>query len=827
MRKRYFILFLMVLYYNAINIKAYIRSGANFLEYTPTARGTSLGDALTGGALDSSAIFFNPAGLGFQKSYEFMASHINLLNYIGYEYLSYITGFKKGMLGISGIFYHQFFNTEDSHRVIQGFSQDKLKIYDLGLTASYGYKFLRNLSGGIGLKYIRRVLDEYTAQTFAFDLGVIYKTRLLGNKFWSGKKEANFKDTMIGFSIHNIGAGVKFIEESDPLPVRISIGIAEFLSNYLFLFISSGLTVAGSESEFNYNAGLEILPLWIITPRIGISSGEIAVGAGIKFNLFQNIYKFDYAYKFTPVSTLGSTHWLSFSFTEAREIEKTIISRIIPFPDKGMFINDIVEEYQKEQEKIEVIEKKKITYKIKVNEFLSPDKYILARAYNVKLHEFILNEIEKSDKFQPAVKREDLIVNADLSIEGEILTIKVTFTSPEGKEIDKLIYSVPVKFEREKFEDVNYLPLIRVGDKIIIKKVEQPVEKKKDEIIDKLNEIAGKVVKYLETNILKLVSAHLVVRVNIDDVELYINGIKYGNLMKDRDYEISLEKGEYTLTFLKENYTTVKKKIKLKNFEKKKLNINLEEGMFYVDVSFISFPSRVKVYYKDKYRGKTPLIVKDVPRGENHFKFKYGKEEWEENIIIKQKGKHNFVKIIKYIDDLSKFNINFWRRIINDDVKVYVEDNKLIIKGRSIDNQYKWNGVVSPVINFRNCYIKLDLKSEKDNDVIIGFIDEDRNGFVLRYNEGYYQYYGWGKNETDKFITGIDIENKKGVHTITIKYSDGIFTGIVDDMKIVTEKIKLKQNGRFIILVDTDKMNKKIRVEIEHLSFYNGYNFSI
>ena len=67
--------------------------------------------------------------------------------------------------------------------------------------------------------------------------------------------------------------------------------------------------------------------------------------------------------------------------------------------------------------------------------------------------------------------------------------------------------------------------------------------------------------------------------------------------------------------------------------EKKKLNINLEEGMFYVDVSFISFPSRVKVYYKDKYRGKTPLIVKDVPRGENHFKFKYGKEEWEENII--------------------------------------------------------------------------------------------------------------------------------------------------------------------------------------------------
>ncbi|TPW18354.1 MAG: hypothetical protein FD126_3471, partial [Elusimicrobia bacterium] len=85
---------------------------------------------------------------------------------------------------------------------------------DTAYTVSYSRKLTGSLASSLGgnLKLLRSQIGPYSAQTVAVDLGAQHR--------FAGKPLS------LGASVLNIGRGLKFMDQSDPLPLTFSLGAA-------------------------------------------------------------------------------------------------------------------------------------------------------------------------------------------------------------------------------------------------------------------------------------------------------------------------------------------------------------------------------------------------------------------------------------------------------------------------------------------------------------------------------------------------------------------------------------------------------------------------
>lgn len=209
-----------------------------FLQIEPDSRGAGMGNTGVAIADNASALFWNPAGLAFQKGeHQASITHSNWLanfqvNDLFYDYLVgkyYIEGI--GTIGAHLTFLNlgeQAHTGEDSPDIISRFNS-----YELAFGGSYGFQVTENLGLGTSLRIIYSSLASgvqgvgVSAQkvnpgtSVGVDLSVLYKT----NPFQIGGRDAGFS---VGANLSNLGPGIQYTDnaQKDPLPTILRFGWA-------------------------------------------------------------------------------------------------------------------------------------------------------------------------------------------------------------------------------------------------------------------------------------------------------------------------------------------------------------------------------------------------------------------------------------------------------------------------------------------------------------------------------------------------------------------------------------------------------------------------
>ena len=222
-------------------------TGATFLKIEAGARPVAMGGAFVAVADDANTTYWNPAGLAQLEEREITAMHNEWLQGIRYEFLGYAHPIKseKRVQGF-GASVMALYTTGLEERTEETMEPEgTFAAYDIALAGAYACKVSKALSIGANLKLIHQRIQDETAWGGAIDIGLLYR--------FPGPRKRFSRDTLqLGFAVQNIGPKIKFIKESDPLPLNIKAGIAK---TFDLRSIESGLTLA-----FDVNAPIDNVP---------------------------------------------------------------------------------------------------------------------------------------------------------------------------------------------------------------------------------------------------------------------------------------------------------------------------------------------------------------------------------------------------------------------------------------------------------------------------------------------------------------------------------------------------------------------------------------
>jgi len=261
-------------------------------------------NAYTAVAEDVNSISANPAGLGFVKNNQFLFMYNNYVQDVNHNYLAYCQPVEAigGKIGINvslfdaGDFDRTTIGTTGILYNSNGFFTSK----DMIIGASYGKAMNPNLNFGLSIKYINSKIDNYKADGYAGDLGIIYSEE---NMFSQPVK--------IGFVIKNLGTKIKYDKEKESLPTEYRIGFASFfnLSKDVNLLPAIDLSYIKDE-KVNVNVGAEISYLNSFFVRCGYDN-SIDIGNKLSFGAGYKIKNISIDYAFTSYDELGDGHRIS------------------------------------------------------------------------------------------------------------------------------------------------------------------------------------------------------------------------------------------------------------------------------------------------------------------------------------------------------------------------------------------------------------------------------------------------------------------------------------------------------------------------------------
>jgi hypothetical protein len=271
-----------------------------FLKLGIGARAAGMGDAFVSLADDASAAYWNPAGLCGLRGREFLFNHLEWFQDIRLENVTGAWGDETQGLGLSATLLHVGGLEE---RDSEGNYLGEFRFFDCALAASYAREIAPSLSAGVTGKFLMEQIDRERAQTVAADLGVLMEVPGSGLR--------------LGAALTNLGPGLKFIQESEDLPLTISTG-ASYQVPELLPWLG-GMTLAADlrrprGAETSLCLGWEVGVAGIAHYRLGYSSGLDGHDIGSGFGLGFGHYRLDYAFVPSDFS-LGDTHRFSLSLS--------------------------------------------------------------------------------------------------------------------------------------------------------------------------------------------------------------------------------------------------------------------------------------------------------------------------------------------------------------------------------------------------------------------------------------------------------------------------------------------------------------------------------
>jgi hypothetical protein len=319
---------------------------ANFLEIGYGSAGIAMGDAYVSMAKDISAIYWNPAGLGFMETNEFQGMYQPWIADINTSYMG--VGYVVPGIGTfaAGLIYVGYGEEEVTSMLMQEGTGEKFDGLDFSFSLSYGRKIAQFFSFGASVKYIASRIWHEDASAFAVDLGAIVSTSFLS---WTGEADGGLS---IGMSISNYGTRMqydgidlkrpideepdeagnfayvpaRFETQSWELPLIFRIGASAhpiYTARHRFTVSVDALHPNNNSEHINVGGEYAFtLPgFGVLSLRGGYKGVEMidseygmTFGFGLLFYyLNNNALKIDYAYR--NVGVLGNWHAYTFSIT--------------------------------------------------------------------------------------------------------------------------------------------------------------------------------------------------------------------------------------------------------------------------------------------------------------------------------------------------------------------------------------------------------------------------------------------------------------------------------------------------------------------------------
>jgi hypothetical protein len=302
------------------------------------ARGIGMGEANTAAADDASSLESNPAGLSYAEQKEASFMHSSLIEDVNYEHIgvvvpsdNYSWGASMGYLGYGSI--AGYSNAAPGGTpVALGDQSAYSTVFNGGLSTI----LYDRLSLGLTGMFLRESLANDGANTFAGNIGAIYG---LPSQLWGG-------DYRLGFSVLNLGPGLKFESERDPLPRKIKMGASAMHIEQLPLNLTADFTMPNDNSDY-VSLGAEYWFREVVALRMGYA-GSNDQGKGLRLGLglkLRNIL-FDYAYG--SFGDFGATHRIELSLRWGDKVhqlskeQRAILKEAMRAGNQGDYIQQIL-----------------------------------------------------------------------------------------------------------------------------------------------------------------------------------------------------------------------------------------------------------------------------------------------------------------------------------------------------------------------------------------------------------------------------------------------------------------------------------------------------
>ncbi len=277
-----------------------------FLQIEPDSRTAGMGNSGVALADNSTATFWNPAGLAFQEGHEVTLTHADWLPDFNVDmFYDYLSG-RYHLDGIGTIGGHiTYLNLGEQQRMGEdGQELGTFSSYEFAAGLSYGFKLSEQFSVGTGIRFIYsnlvpsgiQVSEQETRNgtSVGVDIAALYRSK----PFEVANREAQLR---AGANLANMGPRIQYTDEAqkDPLPTTLRVGWA-----YKMSLDQSGfntLTLSNDYSKVMARRGMGSLEALVsswdtITQEVGDGNtvevplgDQIMIGTGLEYwynNLF-------------------------------------------------------------------------------------------------------------------------------------------------------------------------------------------------------------------------------------------------------------------------------------------------------------------------------------------------------------------------------------------------------------------------------------------------------------------------------------------------------------------------------------------------------------
>jgi len=274
---------------------------AQFLNVGVGARGLGMGGAYTALADDAHAAYWNPAGLAALDKKEAAFDDAELATNARLNFLTTAAPTKSGTFGAALTYLSQ---PPIESRDASGHPVGNFAAADFAGALAYARK-TDLADAGVSVKFVQSHIGASQATTAALDAGVRRSFDGIG----PGK-------VIVGAALRNLGPGLKYVSETDDLPLRVAGGAAYALpkGHALAFEVTNGPRGAGTDlglgGEYQAMKGVFLRAGWTTvsaTPGGGgfNAASGLTLGAGLRLDA----WRFDYAA--VPSGELGSAHRIS------------------------------------------------------------------------------------------------------------------------------------------------------------------------------------------------------------------------------------------------------------------------------------------------------------------------------------------------------------------------------------------------------------------------------------------------------------------------------------------------------------------------------------
>jgi len=314
------------------------QTGFQFLSVISDARAAGMGSAMTSVKTNSSALFFNPAGMAEMEHFIDGSFSINeWIADIQHNNFSVAIAPFDGRFGVAGVSF-QSVNYGDLYGTI----------VNKALPAGYEDTGIFSLSAeAVGLGYAKRLTDKFSVGgqvrwvhqdlgesripliTTQYDsAGIAYldtSSQIVNNEMspyafdFGTQFKTGFKSLVFGMSVRNFSKELKYEEEGFQIPLVLGLGVSMDLMDFLknkTLDQSLLMSIEASHyrsREEQLSVGLDYTLLKMLSLRTGYISNSDEKGMSFGVGISKFGIKFDYA--FTPYGVFGNVQRMTVRFS--------------------------------------------------------------------------------------------------------------------------------------------------------------------------------------------------------------------------------------------------------------------------------------------------------------------------------------------------------------------------------------------------------------------------------------------------------------------------------------------------------------------------------